>query len=318
MQDIKSLRLTVVSDLLIIVGLSALGMGLFSWLGMYLAHILTGIPVSDITLLIQDYETMEGARTALLVLQACISLGSFLLLPGLILFFRKPAPFETASIPLNPKIWGLVALLALLMMPVNAWLALWNESVYFPSFFGNLEKMALEKEEELKNLTLFLVGFENTFELILGFAVIAFLAGLTEEFFFRKLIQPRMMFLFGNVNTGIWITAFLFSAIHGQFYGLIPRMVLGALFGYYYLWTGSIGVPILAHTLNNFITLTALLLYRLKISSVDIENAQSIPWIISAFAAALCLNLALVMRQKTMAIRAVYTGPGRSENNQTA
>ena len=303
MQNVNPLRIRAISDLLIVVGLAALGGVLFSYLGTVLAAAVCGIPVSDIPFLMNSYASTPGARTALLILQSCLALGSFMLFPGLMLFFRRPNEFETPAIPIKRSVLGLVILLAVLMMPVNAWLSLWNESIHFPSFLKELEQMAIQKEDELRDLTLFLVDFQSISEMVLGFIVISFIAGLTEEFFFRKLLQPRLIAIFGNFHAGIWITAFIFSAIHVQFFGLIPRMVLGALFGYYYFWTGRIWVPVFAHTLNNFITLAAMVLYTRKISPVDIENTQILPWFISATAAGFCLTLALKLRDNAKAIR---------------
>ena len=54
-----------------------------------------------------------------------------------------------------------------------------------------------------------------------------------------------------NSHLGIWITAILFSALHLQFFGFLPRMLLGALFGYLFQWTGNLWLPIVAHFINN-------------------------------------------------------------------
>ncbi|MEG1774662.1 MAG: CPBP family intramembrane glutamic endopeptidase, partial [Oscillospiraceae bacterium] len=53
----------------------------------------------------------------------------------------------------------------------------------------------------------------------------------------------------------IWMAAFAFSMFHMQFYGLIPRMLLGAYFGYLLVWTRSLWIPIIAHFANNAIAL---------------------------------------------------------------
>jgi hypothetical protein len=36
-----------------------------------------------------------------------------------------------------------------------------------------------------------------------------------------------------------------------QFYGLLPRMAMGILFGYLLIWSGSLWVPVIAHLVNN-------------------------------------------------------------------
>jgi membrane protease YdiL (CAAX protease family) len=302
MQDKKTL-LRASSDLLILVGLAALGGAIFTSLGLFIASFFSGIPAMDIPSLMLNFRETEGARIALLIVQGVLSLGAFVCFPGIIFFIRNSDVFETSAIKLSWQMWAIVAGLAVLMMPVNAWLSVWNESIHFPSFLKQWEQIAIDKEEELKKVTFFLVDFQNVYEMLLGFLVIAILAGLTEEFFFRKLIQPRVIALFGNFHIGIWITAFIFSAIHMQFYGLIPRMVLGALFGYYYFWTGRIAVPILAHACNNFITLIGLYLYTQNLSPIDIENPQTIPWFVGAVSAGVAWSLALMLWDETEKVR---------------
>jgi membrane protease YdiL (CAAX protease family) len=69
----------------------------------------------------------------------------------------------------------------------------------------------------------------------------------------------------------------IFSAIHVQFYGFVPRVLLGALFGYVYVWSGNIWVPILAHAVNNGFTVLMVWLHHRQMVSVDIENTESVP-----------------------------------------
>jgi membrane protease YdiL (CAAX protease family) len=138
--------------------------------------------------------------------------------------------------------------------------------------------------------------------MLLGFLVISLIAGLSEEFFFRKMLQPRIISLTGNHHAGIWITAFIFSAIHLQFFGLIPRMALGALFGYYFCWTGNIWLPVLAHALNNALTLTGLILYRQQLSPVNVEDPSEVPWVLGALAAGLVWSLSSMVKEEAQKI----------------
>jgi len=83
------------------------------------------------------------------------------------------------------------------------------------------------------------------------------MAGLTEELLFRGAILSAIREKIKNPHVAIWIVAFLFSAIHFQFYGFIPRLILGAFLGYLLFWSRSIWIPILVHFLNNTITVAA-------------------------------------------------------------
>ena len=95
--------------------------------------------------------------------------------------------------------------------------------------------------------------------LIINILLMALLPAVSEELTFRGVLQ-RLFQAKGErretrdervPHTAIWCSAILFSAIHMQFYGFLPRMLMGALFGYMLVWTGSLWVPILMHFTNN-------------------------------------------------------------------
>jgi membrane protease YdiL (CAAX protease family) len=207
------------------------------------------------------------------------------------------------GINLNITLLLLVFGLGLLMMPVNSWLSAFNQALHLPSFLDDFQRWAMAKEFEMEKLTLFLVDFSSPLEMVLGFMVVSLIAGFSEEYFFRKLLQPRVMGIFGNPHAGIWITAFIFSAIHVQFYGLFPRMVLGALFGYYYWWTGNIWLSVFAHSLNNAITLIGISLYKADLSPINVEDPQQIPWFLGAIAAGVTWSLASLVKEEADKIR---------------
>jgi len=92
---------------------------------------------------------------------------------------------------------------------------------------------------------------EGVSGLMFNIFMIAVLPALGEELMFRGVIQRIFSNLTRNHHWGIWISAFLFSAMHMQFYGFLPRIVLGAMFGYLLVWTETMWVPILALFVNN-------------------------------------------------------------------
>ena len=77
-----------------------------------------------------------------------------------------------------------------------------------------------------------------------------------------------------KVHMAIWVTAILFSAIHMQFLGFIPRMLMGALFGYMFVWTGTLWIPILMHFTNNAFAISAY--YLMANSQEQIANSTNI------------------------------------------
>jgi len=85
--------------------------------------------------------------------------------------------------------------------------------------------------------------------------VISIIPAIGEELVFRGIVQNELLRIWNKKHFAVWVTGFIFSFIHFQFFGFIPRMLLGVLFGYCYLWTKSLWVPIAMHFLNNALTL---------------------------------------------------------------
>jgi membrane protease YdiL (CAAX protease family) len=81
--------------------------------------------------------------------------------------------------------------------------------------------------------------------------MIAVLPALGEEFIFRGVFQKIFCRLFGSGHIAIWITAFIFSFVHLQFFGFLPRFILGLLFGYLFYWSRTLWLPVIAHFVNN-------------------------------------------------------------------
>jgi membrane protease YdiL (CAAX protease family) len=88
-------------------------------------------------------------------------------------------------------------------------------------------------------------------DLVVNFIMIAILPAIGEEFLFRGVIQRLFAEWTKSVHWGVVIAAFLFSFIHFQFYGFVPRFLLGLYFGYLLVWSSSIWLPVLGHLVNN-------------------------------------------------------------------
>jgi membrane protease YdiL (CAAX protease family) len=80
--------------------------------------------------------------------------------------------------------------------------------------------------------------------------VIALIPAIGEELLFRGVIQGSI-FKNTNIHVAVLLTSIIFSAFHLQFYGFLPRMVLGILLGYSLAWSGSLWLPVLIHFINN-------------------------------------------------------------------
>jgi len=219
------------------------------------------------------------ARNALMVFQGCASLGGFVIAPALFLIMVakiKPTVFfHFRKIDLGAIF--LTGIIVILFMVLDSPIIEWNSNFKFPSFLSDFESMALNKELELAKLTEALTSFENLSQFFLGMLVIAIIPAIGEEFLFRGLIQNYFLKIFGNYHTAIWIAAIIFGVFHMQFYGVVPRILLGALFGYLYVWSGSLWIPVIAHFVNNGFTLLMSYLYQRGGIPYDIQETSTPP-----------------------------------------
>ena len=120
-----------------------------------------------------------------------------------------------------------------------------------PEFLWRIEDWMKETEDQAARLTESFLNVDSSGGLIINLIMIAIIPAIGEELFFRGLLQRLIAEWFKNAHIAIFLASFLFAAIHLQFYGFLPRMILGVLFGYLFYWTGSIWIPIFAHLLNN-------------------------------------------------------------------
>lgn len=179
----------------------------------------------------------------------------------------------------NVKVWAVILTIVLVVsfMFANTIFIEWNMNISFPDFMKGFESWARQKEDELKLVTEFLTVFDSFGQFIIGFIVIAIIPAIGEELIFRGILQNKLEVYFKNAHLAILVSSILFSGFHLQFYGFIPRLLLGILFGYLYYWSRSLWYPILAHLINNGLTLIMIYLYQTGRIEIDIESEESYP-----------------------------------------
>ena len=185
---------------------------------------------------------------------------------------------------------------------LNAPVIEWNKSISFPSFMSSFESWALLKEKQLESLTLYLVSFENNFEYLIGIIAIAIIPGFCEEYFFRGVLQKNLNLLLKNAHIAILLSSLLFSAFHLQFYGFFPRFFLGVFFGYLFYWSGSLMYPVIAHALNNFLSLTVFYAASSGLFGEDVDvsvnSSPEIPLALIAFSIIIFIFLVVILKEK--------------------
>lgn len=167
---------------------------------------------------------------------------------------------------------ALAGLGIILALPLINWLAQLNQQLQLPAALSGIETWMKDSEAKAALLTDAMTRGTSVGVLIFNLFVIAFMAALSEELFFRGILQKVAIECFKNKHAGIWFSAIIFSAFHMQFYGFVPRMLMGAYLGYLFSWSGSLWPGILAHFLNNGTAVFLIWLANRGTISVDADK----------------------------------------------
>lgn len=217
--------------------------------------------------------------TVLKVLQAVAVIFVFILpvvLFSVIIRKEKLRFLRLNKFPPLPALFiGLI--ICIVALPVVSGTSVWNAGMHLPSFLSGVEQWMKVKESSANELIELFFADKSVSGLIINLVVVAFMAGLSEEIFFRGFLQRLFIENKMNAHVAVWLTAILFSAIHIQFFGFIPRMLLGAVLGYLYLYTENLWVPIIAHTVNNgFAVVMAFITGSIKDDPMSAEAGEPV------------------------------------------
>jgi hypothetical protein len=243
---------------------------IFSILALILAMPLFGLSLSELMSLYPDLTNSSNVGL-LKYFQIVQSIGVFVVPPFILAYFFGKGP--KTYLHFSPKYAKgsglLVLILMIIILPLINLLAEMNASLSLPEFLDPMEKWMKQMEDSAERLTEMFLTTHSAKDFLVNFIMIAILPALGEELMFRGIVQRLFREWTKNAHWAIFIAAFLFSAIHLQFYGFLPRLLLGMLFGYLYVWSSSIWLPILAHFINNAM---AVILYTI-FSSQQIEKS---------------------------------------------
>ena len=180
----------------------------------------------------------------------------------------------------------------LLALPGINLLSWCNQQIQLPGFLAGVEQWMQTQENNAAVLTERFIKADTVGVLFANLFIMALLPAVGEELCFRgviqKLFQPAVLSRGGKqisktaIHLSVWVSAILFSAMHLQFYGFVPRMLLGAFFGYLLVWSGSLWLPVLAHFTNNAM---AVLLYNcyymrgISTDEIDMFGAGPTLWV---------------------------------------
>lgn len=207
-------------------------------------------------------------------LQFTQAIGMFVVPPLVLAYFWSDKPFKYLCLDKKPDVVNIlfVILFMVLVIPFVNLLGEWNQQLRLPHAFAAIETQMKASEAEIALLTEKLLNVHSLKGLFANIFLIAFIPALGEELFFRGALQ-RIFQNKKNAIMAIWLTAFIFSAIHFQFYGFVPRFLLGAFFGYLLVWSGNLWLPVLAHFINNAV---AVVFYYLKHNGFQVFDIDTL------------------------------------------
>lgn len=215
-------------------------------------YLLTSSFHASILLMMGEDDKTHLPPGILLGMQFVGSITAFLIPALVTAFLCSDDPYRflhIKSLP-NIRIWFLVGGMTILLMPIVSLISILNAQMELPDALTPLESRMRETQQAADTLVRQMLSGSNTL-LPFSLLVMAVGASVTEEFFFRGTLFSLLRKKIHNPHTLIWIVAALFSAFHFQFYGFLPRMLLGAFLGYLIYWCRSIWMPVFAHFINN-------------------------------------------------------------------
>ena len=166
--------------------------------------------------------------------------------------------------------WSLLGIVAMFtIIPFLSLVTDWNDSISFPESMSAIEEQMRSLQARSEDVIKLFIGQGSLCSSLL---IIAALAAVSEELLFRSVIQKALIKLFKNAHVAIIVTAFVFSAVHMDFFGFFPRAILGVMLGYMFWLSGSIFPSMLMHFVNNA---TIVMLYYLNTRgfiNIDVEH----------------------------------------------
>jgi len=208
-------------------------------------------------------------------LQGITATGVFLI-PGLIFsyYWDYEIPFAPLGLQHKSSWFTYAAIFAVVVggIPLIYTIYGWNQAIELPQAWAELETQLRASEAQAEKTIGLLMQRADLVALIINIGILVLLPAIGEELIFRGILQRSFYKASRNPHIAIWVTAIIFSAIHMQWFGFIPRLLLGAFFGYLVFWTGSLLPAIFGHLVNNGVAVVGE--YSMRHGWVDFSDEQ--------------------------------------------
>ncbi|HSW67186.1 MAG TPA: CPBP family intramembrane glutamic endopeptidase [Bacteroidales bacterium] len=260
-------------QLVLLLIISLLSLLIATTLASLFLFLYTGIGLADTFTIMQQLDDPLSILY-LRVLQIANQIGLFIIPPLLFagIVAGKPGAFLRITVSTDTLMIILSLLVLVSAYPFVYWLMLINKELALPEWLHRFETWMHESEASAEQLTKLFLEVQTTREYLFNLFMIAVLPAIGEELFFRGALQTLLHRWTKNGHAAVWISAVLFSALHLQFFGFLPRLFLGVLFGYMVMFGGSLWLAIAAHFFNNATAVTIAWFYRRGWVSADYDQ----------------------------------------------
>lgn len=260
-----------VVQLVAMLGLSLISLVLVMLLGVVVGAAVWG---SDFTSVMLDSAKGEGYIEYMKYLQIMSHLGMFIV-PALI--FGRLAGGNTFSyftLNISAGFWLFIAALLLIAFaqPVINLLVEWNKNLKLPESMSSTQQWMQQSEDEAGKMTLLFMNTGTVGGLVVNLIMMALIPAIGEELVFRGVLQRLLVRWFKSAWVGIIVASIIFSAFHMQFFGFVPRFVLGFVLGFVFQVSGRLWISIFVHFLNNGLAVVSYWLYANKTISVHPDD----------------------------------------------
>ena len=218
----------------------------------------------------------ESPSLSVLITQLFTQHFFFFIIPGALTIYMFPALRQKGTFSIKNKkstTLGLIVLLFVLGLPQVGLLTWLNNLI---PLSGNMEAMESQVNGFLKTLL-------SSGNMTLVVLLIGLLPAIGEELVFRGVIQKTLENWSRKPHLAIFLSGAIFSFIHFQFAGFLPRMFLGMLLGYAYYFSKSLLVPMILHFVFNASQAVAMVMNPEMIDELGDPNAAELPawWVIA-------------------------------------
>ncbi|MBW6499181.1 MAG: CPBP family intramembrane metalloprotease [Bacteroidales bacterium] len=261
------------AKLILLIILALVGLFVVMILGLLVAIPFFGQEITGIILQGEGLDLSENLNFSR-YFQTLSHIGLFVV-PSVVFAFlvgRRPFLYLKAS---HKPFWvslGISILIMIAALPLVNFLMEINLKLSLPVWMSGLEEWMRTAEENAEVVTRMFLEVTSYKALLFNIFMIAVIPAIGEEFIFRGIVLRLFRQWTGSAHAAVWISALLFSAMHMQFFGFLPRLFLGLVLGYMLVWSRNIWVPVVAHFFNNAAAVIFYFMHHNGYINIDIEE----------------------------------------------